>query len=458
MSTAVPTLLALLFATSVADAPTKLVDGRVDDALHVRVDGRDEVWLTLAPNVDDGPRELLRLDAATLQERGRVRAPNDATFVDACPGGAGDVVVLADPRGASSSDGARLVDAASLFAVADPSTLAVGDLCGKTGDGAGELRLPIRDGLAVARAGGPPSVLAYKHAAKAYSGRASRGLRPDRAYAEALSLYAPRFFDADVDGDRRTDLVAVREGRLQAWLRGADGGLARAPAATRDLARTVGAPAEADLRVRVADVDGDGRGDAVVGVTEGAVPEKSEAWLVPSTARGLFDGAPRLLWRKEGLLVPLDVVVRQGRAHVVAAGIDTSLVSLSTVVVTGRLDLRVALWRDGASRDDGSLVLSAALDVRGGRMGGAMPVTAVDFDGDGRTDLLDLAQPGRAALHLGVDAGYASSPATTWSVPAFHHVVPMPRARAVLLIGAPRKGKTTIAVLRPAAGKATAPR
>ncbi len=435
----------LLVAAAVQEAPHKVVDGRVDDALYVRQGGAAEVWLTLVPKDDTAPRELLRLDARSLVVRARTPVAAEALFIDACPGaGADDVVVLADARGAVDASGKRLVEAPSLFAVPDPMSLAVGDLCGDDGDGRGELRLPVRDGLAVARVGAPPVVLAYRHMARAYSGRVHKGLRPDRPYAEALSLYAPRFFDADVDGDRRTDLVAVREGRLVAYLRGSDGVLARAPAAARDLVRTIGASPDADLRVRVADLDGDGRGDAVIGVTEGAVPERSEAWVVPSTPRGLFDGAPRPLWKQDGLIVPLDVVTRRGAGRVVAGAFDTSLMSLSSAVVTGKLALKVSLWPSSV----GALSLTASLDVRGGKMGGAMPVTGVDFDGDGTADLLDLGEPGAAVLHRGVAEGYDEGEAARWTVPAFVNVVPMPRLPGVLLVGAPdKRGKTSIALL-----------
>src|SRR5205085_12501658 len=129
-----------------------------------------------------------------------------------------------------------------------------------------------------------------------------RGLRPDRGYSEALSLYGPKLVDADVDGDGDTDLVGIREGNITVWLRGAGaanceavldfdcassargkgGNLNEAPVVDSDIGRKIGAGDDADLRIRILDVDGDGKSDAVIGVTRGAVPEKSEAWAVSS--------------------------------------------------------------------------------------------------------------------------------------------------------------------------------
>jgi hypothetical protein len=420
--------LALALASG---APVVTVDGAVSDAMLVRADRAPQVWLTSA---DRSGRHLVRLTHKGTLAAAPLAVPADAIFVDACPDG---TVVFADEHGLVGQDGARLVDGRALFTVADPDALYVADLCGKSGAGAGELRVPVVDGIAVKRpAGGTAVVLRTRHDARSYSGRVHRGLRPDRGYAEALSLYGPRLLDVDVDGDGKTDLVAVREGRLTAWRRGDDGALAVDPAVERDLAAALGG-GDVDLRVRLLDVDGDKRADAVIGVTRGAVPDKSEAWLVSSSSKDALFTAQKLLWRRDGLVAPIG---NRGKTLVVAE-IDTSLVSLSAVLLTGRIPVKVGL--------EGSPVLAmqAKVDVRAGRMDGALPVVSVDFDGDGIADLLDLGEPGKAALHLGTSAGFASDAAVTWEVPPFVHVVAMPDLPGVVLVGSPARGKTAIAIL-----------
>lgn len=412
--------LASLAASSIA-----VVDGAVQDALLV--DGK--VWLATTRK---GER-VLASGASTIA------APRDAVFVDACPGGG---VVFADAKGLMNGDGTRVVEGRGLFTVPDPTALLVGDLCGKSGDGKGELRMPVVEGLLVKRgasasASASTITLEFPHDARAYSGRVHRGLRPDRGYAEALSLYGPRLFDVDVDGDGRTDLVAVREQRLFAWRRTKDGTLEQKALVQRDIGKMVGAGDEADLRVRLVDVDGDKKVDAIVGVTRGAVPERSEAYVLTSSKPGEPFGAARTLWKADGVKAAIG---NRGRALVVAE-IDTSLVSLSAVVLTGRIPVKVSL--EGKE----PIAMQAKVDVRGGRMDGALPVVTVDFDRDGITDLLDLGEPGRAALHKGTADGFALDATQTWDVPAFVHVVPMPELPGVVLVSNPSKGKTRVATL-----------
>lgn len=408
-----------------APASIAVVDGHVQDALLV--DGK--VWLT---TTRQGTRALASGPST-------MKAPDDAVFVDACPS---QGVVFADARGLVNAEGARLLEGRGLFTVPDPTALLVGDLCGKSGHGKDELRMPVIEGIVVKRAASDVTVtLSFPHDARAYSGRVHRGLRPDRGYAEALSLYGPRLFDADIDGDGRTDLVAVREQRLFAWRRGKDGALEPKAIVQRDIGKMIGAGDDADLRVRLVDVDGDKRIDAVVGVTRGAVPERSEAYaLTVAKEKGEPFATARALWKADGVKAAIG---NRGRTLVVAE-IDTSLVSLSAVVLTGRIPVKVGLDVDGKA----PIAMQAKVDVRGGRMDGALPVVNVDFDGDGTPDLLDLGEPGKAALHKGTADGFALDRSESWDVPVFVHVVPMPELPGVVLVSAPSKGKTRVATLR----------
>jgi FG-GAP-like repeat len=418
--------LAIVLATqmSAAGQASLRIDGQVTDALFVKRQSGDEIWLSVTRGAS---RKLVVIEAATQKQRVVKDVPASAVFMDACPQQSGDDrVVLADAKGIVDVEGARLLEGVTLFSVPDPEALLTGDLCGKEGEGRGELRVPVVEGLRVGREGAPARTLQLKHGARAYSGRVHRGFRPDRGYAEALSLYGPRLFDVDIDADGDRDLVALREGRLVAWRR-APGGLEAAPAAELDLGKKLGA-GDADLRVRIVDVDGDARADALVGVTRGAVPEKSEAWLVQSTTTQAFSSVAGL-WRQDGLRAPLELR-RKTRALVVAE-VDTSLVSLSAVVLTGRLPLRVRVGERGAA-----LETQAKVDVRAGRMEGAMPVVSVDFDADGIEDLVELGEPGRARLYKGAKDGFVPDAVIEWDVPRYEQVVPMPALPGVVLIGA----------------------
>jgi hypothetical protein len=427
-------VLSLWLLLAATAAPSITIDGEVVDAMVVRRGALSEVWLSTA---DRRGRRLVRVSAGAQALGPALAIAPEAIFVDACPDGR---VVYADAHGLLDESGARVLEARALFTVPDPRALLVADLCGKSGEGRNELRLPVVDGIAIRGARGASSTLRFAHDARAYSGRVHRGLRPDRGYAEALSLYGPRLLDADIDGDGHTDVVAIREGRLSGWLRAA-GALSREPAVERNLNALVRAGDDADLRVRLVDLDGDKRVEAVIGVTRGAVPERSEAWVLEHGEAGtrgatLFARA-RPLWQREGLVAAIG---DRGRTLVVAE-IDTSLVSLSAVVLTGRIPVKVGLEGKEA------LTMQAKVDVRAGRMDGALPVVQVDFDKDGIPDLLDLGVPGRAALHLGAPAGFALDPVVVWDVPPFVNVVAMPELHGVVLIGAAHKGRTRVSIL-----------
>jgi hypothetical protein len=419
------------FALLSALAGHAQVAGNVVDAVHAKGGTGSVIWLSVT---EGGARKLLPLDPHTETLGAAVEVPSGAVFFDACPNGGDDRIVFADANGLVWLNGARAVTAQSLFVVPDRTALLAADLCGKDGAGRGELRLPVAAGLLVQAPGGPARTLNLDHGTKAYSGRVHRGFRPDRGYGAALSLYGPRLFDVDVDGDGDTDLVGLREGRLVAWTR--NGALlAEAPVAAFDLGQKVHAPG-ADLRVRIVDVDGDKRADALVGVTRGALPERSEAWVVKSGAQP-FSGAS-VLWKTDGLRAPLEV--RRLSHALVSAQVDTSLVSLSAVVLTGRLPMRVSVG-DGPVLDT-----QAKVDVRGARMEGAMPVANVDFDGDGKEDLVDLGEPGRANLHRGTANGFEVEAARTWALPRYEQVIALPALPGVVLIGSGKK-TTPVAVL-----------
>lgn len=407
---AIPALVALLPIAAAADVRT--VPGEVHDAVVAPAAGRDAVWVT---RTLDGRRELVPL----LADGGvgeTLRVPSDVVSVDGCaPFG----LVFQDARGLRDAAGKRLLEGRPLLARPDPEALFAADLCHD-----GELRLAVADGVFVRAKDGSLQRLRFLARARAYSGRVHRGLRPRRPYGMALSLYAPRLIDADVNGDGLDDLICVHESRVKVFLRGKDGRLSQ-KGRERDLARELSAPGD-DVRVLAGDTDGDGKAELYVGVTAGAVPERSVAFRFTSGARP-FDGAPKRLWDKKGLVAPLSA----SRRGLVVGWVDTSMVALGAALLTGEVPLTV-------TRGDGpELALTAVVDVRKGRMAGSLPVTVLDLDRDGTEDLIDLGLPGRAAVHPGTARGWLEEPVAEHKIPNFIHAVPLPGVRTLALIGEP---------------------
>ncbi len=446
-----PHVLGLTLLFALAPPPSFEVSGDVRDALYLA--GSDEsagVWLSRSGR--GGERQMVRLGERGADEGRVVRVPEGAVAVDAC---AGRGLVFSDARGVVGSDGTRLLEGAVLLAVPDPTALYVAPLCGDVAESTAELRIAVHGGLRVLAADGSVVTLPFQHRARAYSGQVQRGLRASRPYALALSLYAPHLNDADVNGDGKIDLVVVHEGRAGVFLRAADGKLSAKGAVVRELTSRLSGSDDVDVRVLTGDVDGDARDDVVVSLTEGAVPERSSVRVLAGKAL-LDKGSPRLLWQRDGLSAPLGLVTRPRGEAIVVGEVDTSLVALGAALFTGEVPLKVRLHEPSGRGSARVLELTAQLDVRGGRMAGAMPVVSVDFDGDGREDLLDLGRPGRAALHPGSDTGFLKEPVAEWRVSAFSHVVPLPALPGVVLVGEPAGGKTRVTVV--SGGKARAAR
>ncbi len=412
-----PAAVGVVAAVEVAGEVQDVVDGLV---------GTPPVATAVVSSTDGRRRLLTFVDVASKQARPGPAVADNAVAYAVC----GGAVVFVDDRGLVDVDGHRVIARTPLLPVADPAALFAAEICPGPPD---ERVLAVKDGLVVVRlqdgAVVDERVLPFSARARAYSGRGPRSLRGERPYALALSLYVPRLFAVDVDGDADLDLLALHEGQL-AIFRRTPAGLSTT-AELRDLFTLLGVQGDADLRVRFAGAR------AFVSVSRGAVPEQSRVVVIAGTVAKPFSqvASSRTI---DGLAVLLGVA---GRAPVVGR-LDTTLVALSGVVLTGRVAVKVSV------DDDEVLSLAAAADVRAGKMEGALPVVDVDVDGDGVVDLFDLGEPGQAVLYRGLrgraddtDADLAGGRVTfreanRWTVPRFTLVVPLPSSSSVALVSA----------------------
>lgn len=429
-------LFAALLALASSDAEHHVVKGAVVDVLAVRTSPAPTAVIELWASVGSSKgRHLERLFPAAGAGARVVAVPRTATFVSACRDASGaETLHFVDDQGVVNAAGTRVLSARPLTRVPDPAQLFVADLCPRALDG--ELRLPVEEGVLVAARDGVSTTLPFDHRARAFSGRMHRGFRPARTYAAAVSLYAPRLYDVDVDGDGALDLVVSHEERMVVFPR-RGGRLVKEPLVEIDLGRALGLKSveDVDLRTLVGDVDGDRRADLVIGVTAGALPERSATWLLSTARGGAPLGARAQILEGEGLIAPLAIVTRRTAPHVLFADVDTSMMSLGAVLLSGSVDVQTSL-RDATGARRKGPVLGAAVDVRRARMVGALPIADVDLDGDGVSDLFDVGIPGRAFVYRGTPDGYESAPAFELSVPTFEHIVSLKDERTIVLVGA----------------------
>lgn len=360
-----------------------------------------------------GPRVVHVVDTDRAVVERTVKAPPEATAFDLCD----DRVVFVDANGLIDERGTRLVTAPALFNLPDPSVLPAQSLCPT----AGERLLVTPAGFQIATLKADVVVdvrtLRFAHQARAYTGAAPQSLRPERPYDSALSLYAPRLHAVDVDGDGDTDLVVHHERRLAIFVRGKDGRL-DPTAVERDLGTLLGlGSGDVELRLRFASTSGGAR--AFGTIVRGALPESSTVFALVGGA-----GGPLSAVVDRRAVTGLAVLLGTSSSQPLLGQLDTSLVALSGVVLTGRVPIAMSQGGDAIG------TIQAKADVRAGRIHGAMPIVDVDVDGDGATDLVHLAEPGEAMVAHGMDLEHG----VRIPVTAFSWALAAPQAGVVILV------------------------
>jgi hypothetical protein len=232
-----------------------------------------------------------------------------------------------------------------------------------------------------------------------------------------LRLDTPRIDQGDVDGDGRTDVVAIGRYELRVFLRRADGSFARAPdrvlrpplVSERDHLRGSGA-----VRGEVRDLDRDGRADLVLSVVAGGLLDahtrtstymnRDGGWKLEAPD-GVFESDAA--WTFEELL-DLD---GDGRTELVRTHVPFGVLALIEVLVTGALDADVSVHRLEPGGGFGKQPwlqreLELPVSFETGRMLGFVPTARLDLNGDGRRDLLTSGAGERLDVWLGGPGKY----------------------------------------------------
>ena len=108
-------------------------------------------------------------------------------------------------------------------------------------------------------------------------------------------------------------------------------------------------------------------------------------------------------------------------------------------MLTGRVGIKVKRG------DDTVASLTAAADIRAGKMDGALALVEVDVDGDGHADLVDLGEVGSAVVYAGESdrAGRLSFvESKRLTVPRL--VLAVPLSTSVALVSQPSRAKAKL--------------
>ncbi len=382
----------------------------------------------LVSHTASGIRRLSIVEVASGVVVAGPAVPATAVAVDLCD----DRVVFVDERGLVDDHDVVVLAHAPLLPLADPTLLPATPIC----PGKNERLLVAREGIVVVSVDansavvGAPRLLRLAHQARAYAGTAGRSLRGERAYATAISVYAPRLFSIDVDADGDRDLVVSQERGLSIFLRGVDGTLSTS-ALRRDLAVLVGAASTAELRVRSGPA-----ATLVVTVSDGALPEYSDVVVVGGPAT-----APLSVVNSRQRIDGLALVAGHKNGQIVVGRVTTDLMALSGVVLTGRVTIDLFVGPQLAAS------LPTAADVRAGRIDGAIPVIDVDIDNDGIVDVVDLGDVGKARLWRGTATGFEKA-GDAVAISRLERAVADVEHHQVILIGRAAQKGTTITRLQ----------
>jgi hypothetical protein len=250
----------------------------------------------------------------------------------------------------------------------------------------------------------------------------------------SVMLY-PVLVAADLNGDGRRDLLALRDGKGFCYLRSADGRLDAEPLLWDLEIRTPEERARkrATLTYRVADLNRDGCADvAVHKVAMGFTAWDSETALFLGRPGGARPGKADRRFPSRGLLsgVSLEDLDGDGYEDVTVWSVKMGILPIVEILLRRIIHVRshtyYAAWPKGfleEASNEGDFALHLDSD-RPELIRGLVPATKGDLNGDGIKDLVAGKGEGRLAVYLGLpDRRFDSRPWVVLDAPGVNYVV-----------------------------------
>ena len=239
--------------------------------------------------------------------------------------------------------------------------------------------------------------------------------RPGPLASESeIDIYfdVPHLDVADVDGDGRADIIASTRHELRVFRQRADGHFPSDPdrqlplhlISADDHVRNSGL-----VRVAVADIDGDGRGDLLVTRSSGGLLRAVTQTRIHRNRDGVWDlEHPDQVFESRGAAV-IDELIDldgDGRAELLRVVTPLGLVDLAQFFLQRAIDADASIYRaaaDGrfASKPAYEHDFSLGMNFETMRLRGFVPTLEVDVNGDGEKDLVASGDGSALEIYLG---------------------------------------------------------
>ncbi|MCC7386179.1 MAG: VCBS repeat-containing protein [Deltaproteobacteria bacterium] len=270
-----------------------------------------------------------------------------------------------------------------------------------------------------------------------------RGGAGGRPFSLRVTTIVPTLTFADQTGDGQPDLITTFEDRVAVYPMRADGTLSSTASFQRWLQLLTPdeqASRDTEISLDVVDVDGDGIADVSASKIGGGITNiHSETRIYGGIKGGGLTNAPLQVFKDDGfaVLVRYTDLDGDGKVEMVHPYVTVSLLAMSQVFVTGKfgLDLRIRRASAGNGRvfapsPAQTIETVFGLDFStGGGMRGMAPIHGIDFDRDGRPDLMLSQGAERMELHRGQpgDEPFDDDAALTITAPISRETYAVPR-------------------------------
>jgi hypothetical protein len=244
-----------------------------------------------------------------------------------------------------------------------------------------------------------------------------RGGAGGRPFSLRMITVVPTITFADQTGDGIADLITTYEDRVAVHAARSDGTVSSTATYQRwlqFLSPQEQASRDTEMSLDVLDIDQDGIADLSATKIGGGITNlRSETRIYRGQSGGGFSPQPDQVFKDDNFAVIVRYVDLDGdgRLEMVHPEVEVSLFAMSQVFVSGKfgLDLRM---RRRAAPGSGKVFEEKPVQVletvfgldfsTGGAMRGMAPLGGLDFDGDGKNDILLSQGADRMELHRGL--------------------------------------------------------